>query len=191
MSGLPEGPLTAGDLLTLDELRDLRRPSALRGASLVLHAWVTIAAAIALYRCWPSAVTLAVAVVVIGARQLGLLVLMHEAAHWLLLPRPRLDTWVGTWLAAAPVGADLRAYRRSHHLHHRHTQQAEDPDLPLATPLPLSRSRLALLVLQDLIGWTALARLGAWRPSPDGPAATWRRWRAPLIANAALYSVLT
>lgn len=61
MSG--RGTVTAGDLLTLHELRDLRRTSALRGAELVVHAWAIIAGAMLLYAAWPSVFTLLVAAV--------------------------------------------------------------------------------------------------------------------------------
>jgi fatty acid desaturase len=186
-----DGPVTAGDLLTLEELGHLRRTSTLRGIVLVLHAWSVIAGAIALYMLWPSALTLGVAVLVIGARQLGLMVLMHETAHWLLFRQGRLNTWVGTWLCAAPLGRDLKAYRRRHHLHHRHTQTAEDPDLALSGPLPVSRGRLARALLRDLCGWTALARIAGGLAPRDGIAATWSRGRAPLVANAVLCAVLT
>ncbi len=185
------GPVTAGDLLTLEELGHFRRTSTWRGVGLVLHAWGVIAGAIALYLLWPSALTLGVAVLVIGTRQLGLMVLMHEAAHWLLFRQGRLNTWVGTWLCAAPVGADLKAYRRRHHLHHRHTQAPEDPDLPLSAPLPVSRGRLSWVLLSDLAGWTVLRRIAAGRPGREGLVETWRRVRAPLIANAALCAALT
>jgi len=185
------GPVTAGDLLTLEELGHFRRTSTWRGVGLVSHAWGVIAGAIALYLLWPSGLTLGVAVLVIGTRQLGLMVLMHEAAHWLLLRPGRLNTWAGTWLCAAPVGADLRAYRRRHHLHHRHTQAPEDPDLALSAPLPVSRGRLTWALLSDLAGWTVLRRIAAGRPGREGLVQTWRRVRAPLIANAALCAVLT
>jgi fatty acid desaturase len=185
------GPVTAGDLLTLEELGHLRRPSGWRGAILVLHAWGVIAAAAALYALWPSALALGAAVVVIGSRQLGLMVLMHEAGHWLLFPRPRLNTWVGAWLCAAPLGQDLKAYRRRHHLHHRHTRTAEDPDLVLTAGLPMSRSRLALAFLGDLAGVTALRRLAAWRPGREGLGPAWRRVRAPLLVHGALFAGLT
>lgn len=184
-------PVTPGDLLTLEELGHLRRTSTLRGVLLVLHAWGVIGGAIALYALWPSPLTLAVAVLVIGARQLGLMVLMHETAHWLLFRQGRLNTWVGTWLCAAPLGVDLKAYRRRHHLHHRHTQTPEDPDLALSAPLPISRGRLALALLADLGGWTALTRIARGWSSRDGWAATWRRIRAPLAANAVLCAGLT
>ena len=186
-----DGPVTAGDLLTLEALGHFRRTSTVHGIGLVLHAWGVIAGAIALYLRWPSVLTLGVATLVIAARQLGLMVLMHETAHWLLFRQGRLNTWVGTWLCAAPLGVDLKAYRRRHHLHHRHTQTPEDPDLALSAPLPLPRGRLALVFLGDLCGWTALTRIAAWRPWRDGFAATWRLARAPLLANAVLCAVLT
>jgi fatty acid desaturase len=184
-------PVTAGDLLTLDELRHFRRPSSLRSILLVAHAWAVIAAAIGLYMWRPTPATFAVAVVVIGARQLGLMVLMHEAAHWLLFARSRGNTWVGTWVCGAPVAADLKSYRRSHHLHHRHTQQHDDPDLGRPMPLPVSRRGLALALAADLCGWTAGRRVIAGRPWADGIAQGFRRMRAPLIANATLFGILS
>jgi fatty acid desaturase len=191
MSSTLDEPVTAGDLLTLDELRHFRRTSALRSILLVAHAWLVITAAIGLYVWWPTPAIFAAAVVVIGARQLGLMVLMHEAAHWLLFTQSRGNTWVGTWLCGAPVAVDLRSYRRSHHLHHRHTQQRDDPDRGRPMPLPASRRGLALALAADLCGWTAARRVIAWRPWSDGIAQGLRRIRAPLIANAALFGILT
>jgi len=182
--------LTAGDVLTLSELRDLRRTSALRGAGLVLHAWAVIALAMVVYAVWPSILTLVVAVAVIGSRQLGLLVVMHEAAHWLLFPGLRANTLGASWLCASPVFADLKAYRRAHHLHHRHTQQPEDPDRPSTAAFPVTRGRFWRDVLRDLTGVTACARLVAWdgwrRPFGDA----WRRVRGPLLCQAALFALL-
>ena len=43
-----------------------------RGMWLVVHAWGTIAAAIALVTLWPNPLTWLIAVMVVGARQLGL-----------------------------------------------------------------------------------------------------------------------
>jgi hypothetical protein len=80
MPGPSAEPLTAGDLLTLEELAYFRRTSSLRGAGLVLHAWGTIAGATALYLLWPSALTLGVAVVMVGARQ--------RSASWCSCTRP-------------------------------------------------------------------------------------------------------
>jgi fatty acid desaturase len=185
MSG--ESAVTAGDLLTLDELRTLRETSTVRGAALVLHAWAVIAGGMLLYAAWPSVLTLLIAVSVIGSRQLGLAVLMHEAAHWRLSPRHRVNDRLGAWLCAAPVFADLPRYRRRHHEHHRRTQQADDPDLALAAPV---RGPLWLAVLRDLGGLTACQRLVAWRPWRGEGGPSWRQLGRPLVANAALAGVL-
>ena len=65
--------------------------------------------------------TLVAAIVVIGARQFGLAVLMHEAAHWRLFRHAKVNDQVARWLCACPVGAvALALYRRRHHQHHRH-----------------------------------------------------------------------
>ena len=192
MSDSP-APLIAGDVLTLPELRHLRRVSGLRGAGLVLHAWAVIIGAMALYVAWPSAVTLVLAIALIGARQLGLMVLMHEAAHWRLASRPGVNTGIARWLCAYPVGADIGAYRRRHHLHHRHTRQADDPDLDARRPVPgepAARSGATCCAISR--GVTACRQALAWRvPDGDGIAAVWARWRGPLAANAVLLAALT
>jgi fatty acid desaturase len=182
--------LTAGDVLTLPELQQLRRISGLRGMGLVLHAWSVIAAGMLLYALWPSAVTLVLAIVLVGARQLGLLVLMHEGAHWRLVPNAPLNNAVAQWLCAHPVGAELVAYRRQHHLHHRHTRQADDPDRALAIDRPISPAVFWRDVLCDLAGVTACARTLGGRPGGTSAAQLWRRWRGPLAANAVLFGVL-
>lgn len=64
---------------------------------------------------------------VIGGRQLGLAILMHDAAHGRLFVNRRLNDSVGAWLCAYPVLTSLALYRPYHLQHHRFTQQAEDP----------------------------------------------------------------
>ncbi|MBT6097606.1 MAG: fatty acid desaturase, partial [Marinovum sp.] len=67
--------------LTSDEIRPLAARSDLWGALLVLHCWGIIALALALFSLWPNLLTATVAVMVIGSRQLGFAILMHEASH--------------------------------------------------------------------------------------------------------------
>src|SRR5260370_31167657 len=68
-------------VFTPEEWSRLTSRSSLRGMWLVVHAWRTIAAVIALVTLWPNPLTWLIAVTVVGARQLGLALLMHEAAH--------------------------------------------------------------------------------------------------------------
>ncbi|MDP4612741.1 MAG: fatty acid desaturase family protein, partial [Limnohabitans sp.] len=110
----------------------LRERSDWMGAYLVLHAWGVIALAMAFFIAWPNPLSFVVAVVIIGGRQLGLAILMHDAAHRALFKNTRLNDTLGAFLCGWPVGASLTLYRPYHLSHHRHTQQAEDPDLILS-----------------------------------------------------------
>ena len=76
--------LEASRLLAPEQVQRLRAKSDLVGALLVLHAWGLIFASMALFVAWPNPLTFVIAVMVIGARQLGLAILMHDAAHGLL-----------------------------------------------------------------------------------------------------------
>jgi len=190
MSSSANPPLAAGDVLTLPELRYFQRVSGLRGAALVAHAWVTIAAAMIVYSIWPSALTLVAAIAVIGGRQFGLVVLMHEAAHWRLFPHPKANDRIARWLCALPIGAELSSYRRRHHLHHRYARQPEDPDLVLSAPFPVTRATFWWRVVRDLTGVTAAARVLEARRRYESASAAWRELRGPVAANLALLGVL-
>jgi fatty acid desaturase len=140
---------------TPEEWAGLTRRSSWRGLALVAHAWGTIFAAAALAVVWPNPLTWVLAVMIIGARQLGLAILMHDAAHGALTPgRPKLNDWLAEWLCAAPVAASLSRYRPYHLTHHRYAQQAEDPDLTLSAPFPTTRRSLRRKIVRDLTGQT-------------------------------------
>lgn len=141
------------------EIQTLATRSDTVGAALILHCWGTIAAAMGLFALWPNAVTLGLAILVIGSRQLGLAILMHDAAHNALFRTPALNEWVGTWLCGWPIMADLKAYRRYHLTHHRHTQTEKDPDLALSKPFPTSRASLRRKFTRDLTGQTGIKQL--------------------------------
>jgi fatty acid desaturase len=137
-----------------EEWRRLTARSSLCGLWLVVHAWATVAAAIALVAMWPNPLTWLIAVMVVGTRQLGLAILMHEAAHGGLHANKKINEWVGQWLCAVPVGADLASYRSYHLQHHKFTQQQEDPDLSLSAPFPISKESFTRKVVRDLTGQT-------------------------------------
>lgn len=141
-------------IFTADEWARLTRRSSARGLWLVAHAWGTIVLAIALVTLWPNPLTWLIAVMIVGTRQLGLAILMHEAAHGGLHRNPKLNEWIGQWLCAVPVGADLPAYRRYHLQHHKYTQQPEDPDLVLSAPFPISKDSFVRKAVRDLTGQT-------------------------------------
>ena len=152
----------AEDFFSAAQWQALSQRSRWRGLWLVAHGWGVIALAMLAGWRWPVLIPLAV--LVVGTRQLGLFILMHDAAHGLLHPNRRLNDWVGHWLCSSNLG-DYRPY---HLQHHRYVQQTEDPDLVLSAPFPITRASLWRKAWRDLSGQTfykqrvqpALARLG-------------------------------
>src|SRR4029077_21023650 len=84
-------------VFTPEQWRHLTSRSSWRGLWLVAHAWGTIAACIVLVTLWPNPLIWLVAVMVVGTRQLGLAILMHEAAHGGLCASKSINEWVGQW----------------------------------------------------------------------------------------------
>lgn len=131
-----------------------------RGVWLILHAWSVVAlAAFGAAWAWDQSWALGllatpVALMLIGGRQLGLAILMHEGAHGLLHPNRKLNNFLGQWPSGAATGSDLHAYRAYHLTHHKFTQQPEDPDLSLSKPFPTSRASLQRKTMRDLTGQT-------------------------------------
>ncbi|MFN3231805.1 MAG: fatty acid desaturase family protein [Alphaproteobacteria bacterium] len=178
--------------LTRDDLRRLRERSDFRGACLVVHAWGVILGAMVLFAAYPNPLTFLLAVMIIGTRQLGLAVLMHDAAHGLLFRSRRLNDGVANWLCSYPVMADVRLYRPYHLKHHRHTQTPDDPDLPLSAPFPITRSSFRRKTVRDLTGQTFVRQYGAlFAPPKDGGRGTDRKQffgalAGPIVANLVL-----
>ncbi|MBX3024262.1 fatty acid desaturase family protein [bacterium] len=142
------------EVLTADERRALRRIDPLASAWMVASNWLLVFAAMALVAWAPNPLTIVVALFVIGARQLGMAIVMHEAAHRTLFRDRRLNDWVGNWLAAYPVWAEVAPYRAYHLQHHSRTGTDQDPDLGLAAPFPITRASFRRKLWRDLSGRT-------------------------------------
>ena len=148
----------AQPVLSTEQDAYLRERSDWMGAYLVLHAWGVIALSMAFFVAWPNPLSFIVAVVIIGGRQLGLAILMHDAAHRALFKNTRLNDMLGAFLCGWPVGASLTLYRPYHLSHHRHTQQAEDPDLILSAPFPITKQSFWRKMRRDILGVTGYQR---------------------------------
>lgn len=145
--------------LSSDEIRPLAERSDLMGAWLILHCWGLIAASVAIFAWLPNPVTFLLAVMIIGSRQLGLAILMHEAAHNALFKNRRINDWVGEWLCGRPILAELHAYRHYHLTHHKYTQTEKDPDLVLSSKFPTTPASLRRKFIRDLTGQTGIKQL--------------------------------
>jgi len=150
--------------LSRDEIRELLTVRDARAWWSLLVNWVLVAAAFLLVAWWPNVLTVLVALVVIGGRQLSCAAIMHDAAHRCLFRHRGLNDWAGNWLAAYPVWSDLHPYRPYHLQHHAKTGRPDDPDIGLVRPFPITRRSLARKVWRDLSGRTGVkfAR-AAWK----------------------------
>src|SRR6266700_5638997 len=150
--------MRARDFLTEDQLVHVRQRVTWKGVALIAHAWALIVGAIALVAWWPNPLTYIFAVAIIGSRQLGLAILMHDGAHGCLANGEKLNMALSQWLCAYPVFAETKAYRRYHLQHHARTQHADDPDLILSAPFPITRPSYRRKFGRDISGQTGYAQ---------------------------------
>jgi fatty acid desaturase len=149
------------DYLDKDDIARFTARSDLVAWCMVVGNWLIIAAIFAVVGAYPGPLTILPAMVLLGGRQLGLSVLMHEAGHRTLFATPWLNDVVGQWLCAAPVFSDLPSYASGHLQHHRQAGTHDDPDLPNYAAYPISRQSFRRKVLRDLSGQTGLKLLRA------------------------------
>lgn len=154
-------PRSWRDVLSRQEIRELVEIRDWRAWLSIAADWGLIGAAFALVAVWPNPLSVAAAILVIGSRQLGLAILMHDGAHRALLESRALNDWVANWLCAYPVWNDVHPYRHYHLQHHAKTWTDEDPDLELANPFPITRASLTRKIWRDLSGQTGWKRFRA------------------------------
>jgi len=196
------------DAFSLEERKELLRLDPLRAWYSVLINWVVVFAAMALVAWFPNPLTVVIALFVIAARQLGMAVIMHEAAHRTMFRNRWLNDWVGNWLAAYPVWADTEPYRPYHLLHHAKTGTKADPDLGLAAPFPITRASFRRKLWRDLSGKTGWKQAKAVFKRDMGltsrrnqrnlgmnegerPDVGWRKLVPVVVTNLILLAILT
>jgi fatty acid desaturase len=138
--------------LPREQIRPFLAKSDLAGWRMLAFNWGLIAACFGLVMWRPNPFTVILALLVLGGRQLGLGILMHETAHRSLFKTAALNEWAGQWLCAAPMFVELGIYRRYHFTHHQNAGTADDPDLPNYENYPVSRASLRRKLLRDLTG---------------------------------------
>lgn len=189
------------DLFTQSEWAKISKRSNFIGAATLIHAWGTIALAMAaaIWQPW----LIIIAIPIIGARQLGLTILMHDAAHGGLHTNQRVNYILGHWFSGAPLGGSLKNYRDYHLKHHKYAQQEEDPDLILSAPFPITTTSLRRKIIRDLTGQTFYKQrinqfanaLGIGIRNAKGTENRSQNAREAvvpfLITNAAIFAILT
>jgi fatty acid desaturase len=143
-----------------DQLKSLYVLDSQRALAAVAGTWALIATAIGAALWTGSLLVWVIAILVIGRSQHALAVLMHDAAHFRMLPSRRWNDFVGQWLCAFPIASNLYAYRNVHLRHHRYLLSDRDPDLSLSRPYPVTWTSFRRKLLRDATGVSSLVMRG-------------------------------
>lgn len=117
--------------------KDVAKVSNARGIVELAGYWALIAAAFAVVVAtgfqWFAVI---VGFIAVAKAQNALLLVGHEAIHYLILRDRRINDWAGEFLTYAPMGIGFRRARLSHLAHHRAplTEADEKIDQQLAVP---------------------------------------------------------
>ncbi|MCP1120859.1 fatty acid desaturase family protein [Robbsia andropogonis] len=141
-----------------DLVDDLKMPIQLRCAWQISVQWLVIVIAIVIASAADSTALTIIALVVIATRQHALLVLMHDAAHYLISRHKRGNDLCASFLLTFPLTISTSRYRAHHLAHHRNLNTAADPDYADAFA-PATRGQLWLALLRDVTGLSTLQSL--------------------------------
>ncbi len=132
----------------------LRRVPSVRNAVNVAVLYGMTVGVIALAVRLDHPVTWALAFLAMGPLIARFNILMHEAAHRLLLANRRVNDVVGKWLIAYPVMVPIDLYRRGHMAHHREEFGPNEPDIALYRNYPIPRDSMRRKLTRDALGVT-------------------------------------
>jgi fatty acid desaturase len=138
------------------DIRQFLKKSNWQGLALVSANWALILFAFIISAIWPHWLTYLCSIILLANRQLGIAILMHEAAHYMLFKNKNLNIWVGRTLCGAPVIADLDAYRTYHLQHHKDAGSKDDPDYPNYKDYPVTRMSFIRKLARDIFGITGI-----------------------------------
>ena len=187
-------------LLTDEQKRKTRKRSDLIALILVSHAWGVIFTSAWLASVFPSPFLIVLLTMLIGSRQLGLLILMHDASHGILFESSRLNYIFGQWFCGLPMLADMNMYRSYHLAHHKYVLPEKDPDLVLTGHYPISRVSLSRKFLRDISGRSGLAQrsyqikeacTGNFKGALDRINHFWNKIGRSILCNFIVFSLMS
>ncbi|OJJ23563.1 hypothetical protein BKI52_04140 [marine bacterium AO1-C] len=148
--------MNANDYLTPEEIKSLTQKNDWKGWWMVLNIWGGIALLFAMVAIFPNVLTITLAIILLGGRQLACAILMHDMAHRAVFKSAKLNIFVGNWLGGYPIINDCVRYRPYHIKHHVNAGTAKDPDLSLTYGYPTSVMSFIRKVIRDLAGLTGI-----------------------------------
>jgi len=149
-----EGP--AEYRVSPDDLRTLSGVNELRSLLHIIGEWALILSAIYICNRYFTPLLYVLAVMLVGARQHALVILMHDGSHYRLFRKKWVNDVISDALLAWPVFATTRGYRFTHFAHHRFINTEADPDWVRKHTheweFPKTWYSLGLILVKDLFG---------------------------------------
>jgi fatty acid desaturase len=138
------------------EIKSLMQRSDWKGGWEILKIWIWIIFAMVLVAIYPHPLTVIISLFILGGKQLGCAIIMHDASHYSLFKSQALNRNIGNFLGAWPILHNVQQYRPYHLKHHRHTGTEDDPDLMLAMNFPTYLASFIRKLLRDSSGINGL-----------------------------------
>ncbi len=173
------------ELLSKDEIQRFSVRNNWSALRIVLGNWIMIAGIFAIVALWTNPLTMLLAIVLLGGRQLGLAVIMHDCGHGSMFTRWQWNRFAAQWLAAAFIFGDAKSYRIKHARHHRLGGTKEDPDLQNYVNYAVVRRSFLRKIARDLTGVTGI-KIFYLSARGLGPRCV-LNWA---LANSAMFGVL-
>jgi fatty acid desaturase len=140
------------------DLAELRKRSIFQWMWRAVCNWLEIVAILCVAGYVDHWVVYGLASLLLATRQHALALLAHDGAHYALSRNKAVNDWLTCLFSMWPVGMGMDGYREFHYKHHRFVGTAKDPELihkewaKEEWSLPLSRPRLAWLIVKDVFG---------------------------------------
>lgn len=145
--------------LSPEEIQQVTQKSAVRAGLTLASDWLLIAGAFMLAARFPSVWTILIAAFIIGARQLALGIIVHEAGHQSFFQHKSTNNFVASWLSGYWIFSSKNNYMKGHIKHHQLAGTADDPDLKNYHSYPVTRESFRRKIVRDLTGQTGWRRL--------------------------------
>lgn len=150
--------------LSKEEIKKLHKKSDCKGFIEVFSVWLWIVFAFVLvgitFNLTDNKIVLAISILVslfiIGGKQLGCAIIMHDASHYSLFKSKKLNNIIGNLFGAYPIFNNIEQYRPYHFQHHIATGTTDDPDINLVKGYPAKKTGMMRKLIRDLIGLTGI-----------------------------------
>lgn len=153
--------LRATDYLSRAEIAQLKTASNGRALGIFTFNWLLIGAAFSLVYFWPNPLSIMLCLIILGGRQLGLGILLHECSHRSFFQTQKQNDIAGHWFAGLAILVPIDFYRPYHFSHHTQTGTDQDPDVGNIAQYPVTKTSFMRKVMRDFLGLSGLKSLSA------------------------------